>query len=317
MIYPNKSFLMTKTLSFLFVLISVSAQGKLHVLTSTKNLKSIAETIAKDHIHLESLIKGPQDPHFLSPKPSYMIKARKADLLILIGMDLEIGWLPGIIQGARNPQIQKGRPGYLNTSQFIKALSVPKGKVDRFFGDIHPFGNPHFLLDPIRAIQVSKGIKKKLSELDQGNKDYYIKNQAQFEDTIKKKMKIWKKRITNSGVKKIVTYHNSFEYFLNRFQLTLTGLIEEKPGIPPSSKHILKLIQQMKNSQTSCLLMSSFYGNAAQVEKIKKALPVHIETVAIEVMALKEATNYISVIEGIVKAIENCGGFNNRSKETV
>ena len=317
MIYPNKSFLMTKTLSFLFVLISVSAQGKLHVLTSTKNLKSIAETIAKDHIHLESLIKGPQDPHFLSPKPSYMIKARKADLLILIGMDLEIGWLPGIIQGARNPQIQKGRPGYLNTSQFIKALSVPKGKVDRFFGDIHPFGNPHFLLDPIRAIQVSKGIKKKLSELDQGNKDYYIKNQAQFEDTIKKKMKIWKKSITNSGVKKIVTYHNSFEYFLNRFQLTLTGLIEEKPGIPPSSKHILKLIQQMKNSQTSCLLMSSFYGNAAQVEKIKKALPVHIETVAIEVMALKEATNYISVIEGIVKAIENCGGFNNRSKETV
>ena len=271
MIYSNKSFLMTKTLSFLFVLISVSAQGKLHVLTSTKNLKSIAETIAKDHIHLESLIKGPQDPHFLSPKPSYMIKARKADLLILIGMDLEIGWLPGIIQGARNPQIQKGRPGYLNTSQFIKALSVPKGKVDRFFGDIHPFGNPHFLLDPIRAIQVSKGIKKKLSELDQGNKDYYIKNQAQFEDTIKKKMKIWKKRITNSGVKKIVTYHNSFEYFLNRFQLTLTGLIEEKPGIPPSSKHILKLIQQMKNSQISCLLMSSFYGNAAQVRENQKS----------------------------------------------
>lgn len=300
---------------FLSILsINLQAEEKLNVLTSTMNIKSLTKNIAGDQINLESLTKGPQDPHFLSPKPSYMLKARKADLLILAGMDLEIGWLPNIIHGARNPKIQKGQTGYLDTSQFIQALSVPKGKVDRFFGDVHPFGNPHFLLDPLRAIQVSKGIRQKLSELDPENGNHYTQNQKQFEENLKEKIKEWEKRIQNSRVKKIVTYHNSFEYFLNQFQLKLIGLIEPKPGIPPSVKHILNLIEKIKTHQVSCILMSSFYSKK-WARKIKQSVPVHIETVAIEVMALKEAKNYISLIEGLVQAIENCGDFAKSHKK--
>lgn len=301
---------------FLFIIcfIVIPVEGKLNVLTSSTNLKSLTKYIAGDRIQLESILKGQQDPHFLSPKPSYMLKARTADLLIFIGMDLEIGWLPSIIEGARNPRIQKGKIGYLDTSQFIQALSIPEGKIDRFFGDIHPYGNPHFLLDPVRAVQVSKGITQRLSRVDPENGDYYVKNYKLFEKNIKNKIKIWKKRIKDSTVQKIVSYHSSFEYFLDKFQINLTGLIEEKPGIPPSAKHILKLIKKMKESQTSCILMSSFYSNK-RVNKIKQSVPTHIEVVAIEVGAFQKVTDYFLVIEGIVQAIENCGTFAKEQKK--
>ena len=201
--FKKRSFFTGMFLLIFIFAIKVQAEEKLNILTSTMNLKSITESVAGDEVQLESITKGPQDPHFLSAKPSYMLKARKADLLIFMGMDLEIGWLPNIIKGARNPQIQKGQIGYLEASQFIKALSVPEGKVDRFFGDVHPFGNPHFLLDPLRAIQVSKGISQRLSLLDPKNKSYYIENQKQFEKNIKEKIKTWKKRIKDSGVTKL------------------------------------------------------------------------------------------------------------------
>ena len=296
-----------------FLVFSTQAKEKLNILTSTMNLKSLVQNVAGDRVYVESITKGPQDPHFLSAKPSYMVKARRADLIILVGMDLEVGWLSNIIHGARNPQIRKGQTGYLDVSQFIKALSVPKGKVDRFFGDVHPFGNPHFMLDPVRAVQVSMGISQRLSLLDEENKNYYTNNQKQFEKKMREKIKLWKRRIKKSGVTKVVTYHGSFEYFLDRFQLNLVGSIEEKPGIPPSAKHILQLIKKMKNSQSSCILMSSFYRNK-KVNKIKKAIPVHMETLPIEVMALEEAKNYELVIEGIVQAIENCGKFDKERR---
>ena len=310
----KKSFFIGKLVVFFVCSFTVKAQEKLNVLTTTMNLKSLVESMAGDRVYVESITKGPQDPHFLSAKPSYMVKARKADLLILAGMDLEVGWLPNIIHGARNPQIQKGQSGYLDASQFIKALSVPKGKVDRFFGDVHPYGNPHFMLDPVRVIQVSTGISERLSLLDQENKEHYLKNQKQFEKNMMEKVKIWERRIKKSGVTKIVTYHSSFEYFLDRFQLSHVGLIEEKPGIPPSAKHILQLIKKMKDSQSSCILMSSFYRNK-RVKKIKKAIPVHMETVPIEVEALEKVKSYELVIEGVVEAIENCGQFDKDKKE--
>jgi len=284
-----------KLLFLLTLSFEVQSKNRLNVLTSTMNLKSITEKIGGNKIQLESITRGSQDPHFLSAKPSYMLKVSKADLLIFVGMGLEAGWLSSIVKGARNLQIREGQIGYLDASQFITPLSVPKGKVDRFFGDVHPFGNPHFLLDPLRAVQVSKGISQRLSLLDPKNEAYYIENQKKFEKSIKEKMKIWSKRIKDSSVTKIVTYHNSFEYFLDQFQLNLVGLIEEKSGIPPSAKHVLKLIKKMKASQCSCILMSSFYNNK-RIMNINDAIPVHIETTAIEVMALKKLKNYVFVI---------------------
>ena len=279
----------------------------LRVVTTVMSLRSIAESVGGDLIRAESIAKGPWDPHFLEAKPSYALKTRKAAALILTGMDLEAGWLPLIISSSRNPRIQKGRPGYIDASAFIQPLFVPKGKINRFFGDIHPFGNPHFLLDPVRGIQVSKGISQKFSELDPKNREIYTKNQKRFAENLIKKIENWKSRIAASEIKSLVSYHNSFAYFLDRFQLNLAGLIEEKPGIPPSAKHILGLTQKMRETKTFCILMSSFQSGKG-FRRIKESLPAaRLETVAIEILALKEAQNYTLVIEGIVKAIESCG----------
>ena len=279
---------------------------KLNVLTSTTTLKSLTSVIGRDRINLDSIITGVQNPHFIAPKPSYMLKARKAGLLIFIGMDLEVAWLPSIIQGSRNPKIQESQPGHLNTSQFIKALSVSEGKADRFFGDIHPYGNPHYLLDPLRAVQVSKGISEKLGELDTKNKAYYLENQKQFEKLLLEKMKDWQKRVKNSGIKEFVSYHGSFEYFREAFDLGFIGSIEEKPGIAPSAKYLLNLIEKMKASGVSCILMSSFYNNE-RAKKIQQSTPVFIEVLDIETS--KKTTDYILLIESIVQSIENCGAF--------
>ncbi len=289
------------------------AEDKLHVLTSTSTLKSLTESIAGDRINLDSIIKGLQNPHFIAPKPSYMLKAGKAQLLIFIGMDLEVGWLPRIIMGARNPKIQQTGSGYLDASLFVTALSVPKGKADRFFGDIHPYGNPHYLLDPLRAVQVSLGIARKLAELDPKNKDYYLENQKSFEQKIKEKMKVWRQRLQDSAVKKLVAYHSSFEYFLSAFQIELVGLIEEKPGIAPSVKHLLSLIKKMKKNQSTCILMSSFYNNK-RAKKLQSSIPVHIEVVDIETGGAKRVKDYFSLIEGIIQSIENCGVFAKKLK---
>ncbi|MCY4321032.1 MAG: metal ABC transporter substrate-binding protein [Bdellovibrionaceae bacterium] len=282
-----------------------SSQKKLFVLTSTKTLQALIQKIAGDLLKIESLIKAKQDPHYLSAKPSYMLKANKADLLVLNGLDLEVGWLPNVIKGSRNPKIQKGKPAYLDVSDFIKPLSVVETKVDRFFGDIHPLGNPHFLLDPIKAIKVSKAIADKLSEMDSSNQSLYKKNQEEFEKNIFNKVKEWKQRIEQSKIKKIVSYHSSFEYFLERFNLQLVGLIEEKPGIPPSSKHVLQLVKKMKEEQVVCVLYSSFY-QTKWTKKVKDMTKAQVYSVAVEVGALETVKNYTMLIEEIVQAIESC-----------
>ena len=282
-----------------------NSQKTLYILTSTNTLKSLSQEVAGNLLEIESLTKGKQDPHYLSAKPSYMLKANKADLLVVNGLDLEAGWLSNVMAGSRNPKIQKGKQGYLNTSDFIMPLSVPTDKIDRFFGDIHPFGNPHFLLDPIRALQVSKAISNKLAELDPNNKSHYIKNQKEFEKKLTQKITEWEQRLKKSNIKKIVSYHNNFEYFLDRFDLELNGLIEEKPGIPPSSKHILKLIEKIKQEQSSCVLSANWY-QTKWAKKLKQMTNAQVHSVAIEVGAEKTAKNYILLIEGIVKAIESC-----------
>ena len=288
--------------------VAFPSYAQLQVLTSTSTLKSLLELIGADDIKVESIVKATQDPHYISAKPSYMLKARKTNLLVFVGLDLEVGWLPSIIKGARNPRIQQGQEGFFDASEFIQALSVSNKKVDRFFGDIHPHGNPHYLLDPLRAVKVSLALSQKLSELDPLNKPQYLKNQKNFKQKIESQIPKWKQRIQKSGVKKIVSYHSSFEYFLDRFDLQLLGLIEPKPGIAPSAKQLLKLTEKMKQESVSCILMSSFYNNK-RVKKMQQAIEVSIQIVPTEVQALALAGDYFLLIESLVQAIENCGNF--------
>ena len=236
------------------------AQAKKFVLTTTPTLADIARFIGGPLIKIESIIGGPQDPHYLSAKPSYMLKARRADIFILNGLDLEIGWAPNVILGARNPKILKGAVGYLDASQFIEPINVVEGKIDRFQGDIHPSGNPHFMIDPVNAVKVAQGFAQKFSLLDPESQQYYMKRSDQFKANINQKLKLWRERINQSKIKKIITYHSSFDYIIRRFGLELVATIEVKPGIPPTAKHILYIRNLIKDQKISCVLAVNFFS---------------------------------------------------------
>ena len=293
----------------------IEAFAKLNVLTTTTTLKSIAQSIGGQYIKVTSMTKGSQDPHFVEAKPSYMIKARKADLIITVGLELEIGWLPNIIRGSRNPKIMDGNPGHFEANRFITPIEVQHGRVDRSQGDVHGLGNPHFTLDPTRAIEIAKAISKRLSKLDASNEVHYQKSVTDFEKKINQKLLEWTERIKQTGIEKVVTYHKTLNYFLHRFHLKLLGEIEPKPGIPPTAKHILSLMETIKREKVSCILVESFFETNA-AERIKKSIPVHIEVVPTEVNATRKATDYEALIETIVFSIEKCGEKKRKKDKT-
>lgn len=294
---------------FLFFIFTSSkilfASNALNVVTTTTTLQSIVQMIGKDLVQVSSIAKGPQDPHFIEAKPSYTVKLRRAHLVISVGLDLEIGWLSNIIRGSRNPRIRKGEIGYLETGEWIDPIEVLEGKTDRSQGDLHPKGNPHFLLDPIRALAVAQTISKKLQTLNPKNKDQYIKNTNAFKKKIDEKTSLWRKRIEKTKIKTFISYHKTLNYFAQRFNLKLAGFIEPKPGIPPTAKHTLSLINTIKKEKSFCILVESFFDTHA-TQKIKKSVPIHVEKVAAEVEALKGVNDYFSLIESLVIAIENC-----------
>ena len=279
---------------------------KLNILTTTATLASVAQSVGGAHVKVESIIKGSQDPHYLEAKPSYMVKARRADLLILNGLDLEVGWLPNIILGARHPRILKGRSGYLDASQFIEPMDVVEGKVDRSKGDIHPFGNPHFMLDPLNAVRVAKGFAGKFSQLDPAHKQSYMEQARQFEQNIQKKTALWFERIKTSKIKKVITYHKDLDYILNHFHLKLEGSIENKPGIPPTAKHLMAIRNRIKSENIYCILVNTYIGKPL-LEKVNRKLFLLVQTVPVEVLAHKNAVNYEALVEYFVQAVENCG----------
>lgn len=293
----------------------IAAFAKLNVLTSTTTLKSIVESVGGQYIKVTSITRGSQDPHFVEAKPSYMIKARKADLIIGVGLELEIGWLPRIIRGSRNPKIMDGNPGYFEAGRFITPIEVQHGRVDRSQGDVHGLGNPHFMLDPTRAIEIAKAISKRLSELDASNEVHYQKNAKDFEKKINQKLLEWTERAKQTGIEKVITYHKTLNYFLHRFNLKLLGEIEPRPGIPPTAKHILSLMETIRREKVSCILVESFFETNA-AERIKKSVPVQIEVVPAEVNATRKATDYEALIETIVSSIEKCGEEKRKKDKT-
>ncbi len=276
------------------------------VVTTTTTLQSIAEYIGESVFKPESITKGPQDPHFVEPKPSYMVRLRSADLLVVNGLDLEIGWLGSIIKGARTPKLNFGQPGYFDAGSVIDAIEVSKGGVDRTQGDVHPFGNPHYLLDPLRAKKVAEALTKRLSDLDSAHAEIYSKNLNTFSNEIDRRLTGWQARVQKTNVRSVITYHKTLSYFLDRFQIQNAGQIEPKPGVPPAAKQIFKLIDVARSQKVHCILVESFFEPTIAKRIAKEVSGVEVQIVPVEVGALAAATNYFEMIEAIVKALEAC-----------
>jgi len=276
------------------------AQEKINILTTTSDLKSIAEFIGGDKVKVDSLAKGCQDPHFVEAKPSFMIKAKNADLFIRVGLELEIGYEELIIDGSRNSKIRLGQPGHLDASEGVLLLEVPSAvKIDRSMGDVHPMGNPHYWLDPLNAKIIASNIANRLGEIAPQNKDYFRENLAEFSRKIDKKMIEWQEKLNPFKGQEIAIYHRSWPYFVNRFGLGIACELEPKPGIPPSPGHLKEVINIIKQKNIKVVLMEVFYDEKP-ARFVSEQTGVKVVIVPNSVGGTKEAQDYFSLMDTIV-----------------
>ncbi len=233
------------------------ALAKVNVVATLPFIGSIAKEIGKDKVDVANLVKPSQDPHFAEAKPSMILAVRKADIIMYNGLDLEIGYLPRIIESSNNPKIQPGKIGNFDCSQFVSVIEKPTS-VDRSMGDMHPLGNPHYLFSPKNILKVAEGISTALSELDGGNAAFYRSNFQTFRGRLLEKQKQWTSKHLKG--KKFVAYHRLFEYLAHEFGFQIIAYVEPKPGIPPSAGYLTELVELIKRSKPDAILATEANG---------------------------------------------------------
>jgi zinc/manganese transport system substrate-binding protein len=272
------------------------AEDKLTVITTTEDLASIAREVGGDRITVESIARGYQDPHFVEAKPSFILKLQKADILVAVGRDLEIGWLPPLIQQSRNAKVQVGGSGYLDASLKARILEIPQGQITRAEGDVHPLGNPHYWLDPENGKLVAKEIADKLSQLRPGDRAFFEQRLTDFTARVAEAEKRWESTMAPYKGTKVVTYHRSFPNFAERFGLDVIGYVEPRPGIPPSPQHTLDLINDMKRQNVKLVLVEPYF-DLKTPNSIGRATGAEVLVMPPSVGGVKEVTDYFKLFD--------------------
>lgn len=281
------------------------ASAEVKVIATSTDIAAIIKEVGGAEVEVESLAKGSQDLHALEPKPSFMSKLSRARLLVANGLALESGWLPSVVRGARNPKLNSGGDGYLELGDKLDPLESVTGKVSRAEGDVHPEGNPHWSLDPIRVGKAAILISERLSKIDPAHATAFNDRAKAFQSRLEMKTKSWSERIKKSGVKSVVTYHKTLNYFLDRFALKGAGYLEPKPGIPPTAQHILDLLKRVKAEGVSLILVEHFYDLKA-AERVAAEVPgMKVKSVPAAVDGLPGIATSDDVFEALVKAVES------------
>jgi zinc/manganese transport system substrate-binding protein len=287
-----------------------AAQGKLNVVTTTEDLASIAREIGGDHITVDSMAKGYQDPHFVEAKPSFILKLQKADVLVCVGRELEIGWLPPLIQQSRNAKIQVGAAGYLDASLGATILEIPNGNVTRAMGDVHPMGNPHYWMDPENGKRIAKELADKFSELRSADRAYFEQQLTSFISRLDTAEKGWLAQMAPYKGTKVVTYHRSFPNFAERFGLEIVGYVEPRPGIPPTPQHTLDLINEMKRQNVKLVLVEPYFDMKTPMS-IGRETGAQVMVMPPSVGGVKEVPDYFKLfdydINLLIDAIKKSG----------
>jgi len=294
---------------FMLALAAVTAPGmaadqRLNVIATTEDLASIAREVGGDRITVEAIARGYQDPHFVEAKPSFILKLQKADLLIVVGRELEIGWLPPLIQQSRNAKVQVGAEGYLDASQGVRILDIPTGQITRAMGDVHPLGNPHYWLDPENGRAIAQSISGKLSQFRPNDRAYFEQRLAAFGAKLSDAEKRWLALMAPYKGTKVVTYHRSFPNFADRFGLDIVGYVEPRPGIPPSPSHTLDLIQEMKRQNIKLILVEPYF-DLKTPESIARATGATVLVVPPSVGGVKEAGDFFGLFDYNVTLLVN------------
>lgn len=241
----------------LSIVCTTPAFAGVNVVATLPWIGSLAKELGKDKVNMTVVVKPSQDAHTIEAKPSMILAARKADIIMYDGLDLEIGYLPLIIESSRNPKLMPGQAGNFDCSQFITVLEKPS-TVDRSMGDVHPLGNPHYHFSPSRVLRVAEGMARLLADMDRANADFYLANYKALAERLEAKEKEW--RLVPLTGRKYVAYHKYFEYLANEFGFRFIGYLEPKPGIPPSATHIEELIEVMKKEKPDAILVTPAIG---------------------------------------------------------
>ena len=280
------------------------AQGKLNVMAATEDLASIAREVAGDRADIDSIARGYQDPHFVEAKPSFILKLQKADVLIVVGRELEIGWLPPLIQQSRNAKIQPGAAGYVDASMNARILDIPQGQITRAMGDVHPQGNPHYWLDPENGKAIAQSIAAKLSELRPSDKAYFEQRLGDFSKRLNEAEQRWLAAMAPYKGLKIVTYHRSYTNLADRFGLEVIGYVEPRPGIPPTPQHTLDLISEMKRQNVKIVMVEPYF-DLKTPNAIGRSTGAQVLVVPPSVGGVKEASDYFKLFDYDVNLIVN------------
>ena len=276
--------------------VSIQARAAVKVVTTTQDLAALTAEVGGDKVSVEALARGYQDPHFVEAKPSFVIKLHGADLLVLVGRELEMAWLPALITQSRNAKIQPGSPGYLDASLSARILDVPTGQITRAMGDVHPQGNPHYWLDPGNGRRIAQAIQKKLTEMSPADAAYFQQRYADFDRRLTQAEARWRAALAPYKGTKVVTYHRSWPNFAEAFGLDVVGYVEPKPGIPPSPSHTLRLMQEMKRQGIKLILVEPYF-DLKTPNAIARDTGGQVLVLPPSVGGVKEATDYLKLFD--------------------
>ena len=299
-----------KTMNFLgaatAVLIAAAGAGspaaaQLRVVATTPDLASVAREIGGNAVTVTALAKPTEDPHFVDPKPSHILTLNRADVLIEGGAELELGWLPPLLENSRNSKISAGAPGRVVASEGIRLIEIPTS-FDRSKGDIHSLGNPHFMIDPVSAEIVAGNIARHFSEVDPKSAALYRTNLAKFNARLDAKLAEWQKQLAPYRGAKLVTYHKDFGYLANRFNLQVVENLEPKPGISPSPAHLAKVIGTMKAASVRVILVQPFQ-NRKTAETVARQTGAAVLDVGQQPGARPNTNTYVDMIDNIVRTL--------------
>ena len=274
---------------------------RLHIITTTTDLKSLAEEVGGDRGEVESLSRGYQDPHGVEVRPSYMLKLSRADLFVRIGLDHE-PWVEPLLDGARNPRILPGAPGYVEASQAVEILEIPTGKVDRSMGDIHTAGNTHIWLDPENAKAMARTIADGLKRVAPADAATFDQNRLRFENRLEAALRGWTQKLAPYRGTKIVTYHSDLPYFARRFGLVVATHVESKPGIPPSPAAVAELIRRIRTEKIALLTYANYYDERLP-KRIGEEAGIPALSVPLSVGGVKGVDNYLALIDYLVNTV--------------
>jgi zinc/manganese transport system substrate-binding protein len=288
--------------ALLMILVPRVAVAKVRVVTTIETFAALARQVGGDRVDVKSLSHGYMDPHFVEPKPSLVIDLNRADLLVHVGLELEIGWLPPLVLGSRNQRIQSGQPGNLDASARIPVLDVPTTKVDRSMGDIHPQGNPHYWITPGNAVVVAREIAERLTAIDPAGGAAYQANLDRFVAEVARHRIQWEKRASTMRGTKVVPYHKSWSYVSAWLGLNEVGYIEPKPGIPAPPSHIARLIGLMRAEGVKVILMESFYPRNT-VDLVAQKAGARTLIMPSDVGATPEITDYFGLVDAVIQKL--------------